>query len=80
MIKMTLLKDPINKEPPQRRSLFRTTCKVQGKVCNVILDSGSIDNIASVEMVTKPNFQRVPHPYPYKVSWLNKGQQVLISE
>lgn len=80
MINRTLLKVPTIKEPPQRKSLFRTSCKVRGKVCKVIMDSRSTNNIASIEMVTKLNLQRLPHPHPYKVSWLNKGQQALISE
>lgn len=75
----TLLKVPTVKEPPQRKYLFRTSCKVQGKVWKVIMDSGSTDNIASIEIVTKLNLQRIPHSHPYKVSCLNKGQQALIS-
>lgn len=80
MINMALLKVSTIKEPPQRKYVFRTSCKVQGKVCKVIVDLGSTINIAFVEMVTKLNLQRIPHPHPYKVSWLNKGQQALISE
>ena len=34
-------------EPAQRKALFRTICKVQGKCCKVIIDSGSIDNLVS---------------------------------
>ena len=74
MLKRTLLKVPTNKEPPQRRSLFRTTCKVSGKVSKVIVDFGSTDNLASKEMVDKLGLQTIPHPYPYRVSWLNKEQ------
>lgn len=31
-------------------------------------------------MVDKLKLKRLPHANPYKVSWLNKGQQVLVDE
>ena len=55
MLQRTLLKVPNPIEPPQRKALFWTTYKVKGKVCKVIIDSRSIDNIASREMVNKLN-------------------------
>jgi len=35
----------------QRTRVFRTSCKTKDKVCKVIVDSGSMDNIISTEMV-----------------------------
>ena len=64
----------------QRKALFRTACKVQGKCCKVVIDSGSTDNIVSTEMVEKLNLKKVKHPTPYKVSWLHKGHQLLVTE
>jgi hypothetical protein len=37
----------------QRNSLFRTACKTKDRVCKVIVDSGSMDNLVSTEMVEK---------------------------
>jgi hypothetical protein len=37
----------------QWKSLFRTTCKTIDKVCKVIIDSGSTNNLVSTEMVEK---------------------------
>lgn len=34
-------------EPCKRSNLFRTHCKSRGKIYNVIVDSGSIDNLVS---------------------------------
>ena len=34
-------------EPVQRKSLFKTRCKSQGKCCKMVIDSGSIDNLVS---------------------------------
>ena len=34
-------------EPGQRRSLFCTRCKCEGKFCDVIVDGGSTNNLVS---------------------------------
>jgi hypothetical protein len=68
------------KEPTQRKSLFRTVCKSRGKCCKVVIDSGSTNNLVSIEMVEKLGLKRTMHPTPYKVSWLQKGHQVLVNE
>eukprot|EP00253_Pinus_taeda_P019746 PITA_19746 len=67
-------------ELPQRKTLFRTVCKVQGKCCQMIIDSGSTDNLVSTEVVEKLKLKTRRHPTPYKVSWLQKGHQLLVSE
>ena len=41
------------------------------KVCRVIIDSGSCNNIASTEMVEKLGLQTKRHPHPYHMQWLN---------
>lgn len=39
-----------------------------------------MDNLASINMVSKLGLNKFPHPYPYKVSQLSKEQQALVSE
>ena len=46
----------------------------------MLIDSGSIENLVSKEMVEKIELEIIPHPYPYNVSWLTKGQQTLVTE
>ena len=60
--------------------MFRIVCKVQGKCCKVIIDGGSIDNLVYTEVIEKLNLQKTKHPIPYKVSWLQNGHQLLVSE
>eukprot|EP00253_Pinus_taeda_P033278 PITA_33278 len=67
-------------EQTQRKALFRTVCKAQGKCCKMIIDSGSTDNLVSVEMVEKLALKRLKHPTPYRVSWLQKRHQLLVDE
>ena len=67
-------------EPSQRKYLFKTMCKVQGKCCKMVIESGNIENLVSTEMVEKLSLKRTKHHVPYKVSWLHKGHQILVSE
>lgn len=66
------------KELVQRRSLFRIMCKSKGQCCKVIIDCGSTNK--EIEMVEKFILKKIIHPHPYKVSWLQKGHQVLVNE
>lgn len=45
MLRRVLFKEPMKEEAKQRRELFRTTCKVLGEVCKVIIDLGSTKNV-----------------------------------
>eukprot|EP00253_Pinus_taeda_P004758 PITA_04758 len=67
-------------ETIQRNNLFRTTCNSKGKCCKVIIDSGSTDNVVSTEMVDKLELAKTIHPTPYRVSWLQKGHQIIVIE
>jgi hypothetical protein len=63
----------------QRTRLFRTTCKDKDRVWKVIIDSGSMDNLISIDMVEKLEMEMTYHPSPYRVSWLQKGHQVTVT-
>lgn len=60
--------------------MFKTTCKESGKCCNVVIDSRSTNNLVFIEMVEKLGLEKMVHPTPYKVSWLHKDRQVLVSQ
>jgi hypothetical protein len=64
----------------QRTRLFRIACKTKDRKCKVIVDSGSTDNLVSIEMVEKLELETTDHPSPYKVSWLQKGHQVSVTK
>jgi hypothetical protein len=78
MKKVILKQDPEAENPVQRNNLFRTSCKMKDRVCKVIIDSGSTDNLVSTEMVEKLELEMTTHPTLYKVSWLQKGHQVTL--
>jgi hypothetical protein len=74
MLRKVLLKPKEEVEKPvQRNNLFRTTYKTKDRVCKVIIDSGSNDNLVSTKMVEKLELETTAHLKPYKVSWLQKG-------
>jgi hypothetical protein len=81
MMRKVLLKPEKEQENlAQRNSLFRTACKTKDRVCKVIVDSNSIDNLISTEMVEKLELETIAHPSPYIVSWLQKGHQVNVTK
>jgi hypothetical protein len=61
-----------------RTNIFHTTCTVADKVCKMIIDSGSCENIASEEAVHKLQLKTERHPKPYKLLWLTKGSEVKV--
>jgi len=51
----------------QRENIFNSRCTIKGKVCSLIINSGSCTNVASVSVVEKLNLQATTHPHPYNV-------------
>jgi hypothetical protein len=80
MRKVLLMPEKEAENPTQRNSVFRIACKTKDRVCKVIVDSGSIDNLISIEMVEKLELETVVHPSPYRVLWLQKGHQVNVTK
>ena len=62
MVRRTLWNEQLDGEPILRKSLFKTTCKIEGKCCKVFIDRGSFDNLASKELVYKMKLKRLRHP------------------
>ncbi|XP_020871957.1 uncharacterized protein LOC110225923, partial [Arabidopsis lyrata subsp. lyrata] len=63
-----------------RSNLFRSTCTINGKVCKLIIDSGSCTNVISREAVRKLGLKYAAHPFPYKLAWLNTGSEISVSK
>ncbi|XP_071713543.1 uncharacterized protein [Rutidosis leptorrhynchoides] len=72
--------------PPQddypwlRNNIFRTKVTAQGKVCSMIIDGGSCDNVVSKDMVDKLNLKAEDHPEPYQLTWLKRSNHVKVSK
>ena len=57
LVVQRLLLTPKQEEPSQRHKIFRTRCTVNKRVCDIIIDNGSSENIVSKVMVTKLGLQ-----------------------
>ncbi|GJU60539.1 RNA-directed DNA polymerase [Tanacetum coccineum] len=63
-----------------RNNIFRTKCTTKGKVCTVIIDGGSCDNMVATTMVDKLGLSVQDHPEPYQLTWLKKGNVVRVTQ
>lgn len=63
-----------------RNNIFHTSCTSHGKACDVIIDSGSCENVVSKAMVDKLPLKVEKHPNPYKLSWLQKGNSIKVDQ
>ncbi|GKD70961.1 RNA-directed DNA polymerase, partial [Tanacetum coccineum] len=61
-----------------RTNIFRTQCTAKGKVCTVIIDGGSCENMVSTTMVEKLGLPIQNHPDPYQLTWLKKGHRLCV--
>ena len=80
MIKRLLSSSNKDLETSQRENIFHTRSLVAGNVCSVIIDAGSCANVASSRLVSKLRFNTLPHPRPYKLRWLNEGNELVVSK
>ena len=56
-----------------RHNIFHTKCTTKGKVCNLIIDGGSCENVVSATMVEKLGLKTVDHPSLTSCHGLLKG-------
>lgn len=55
----------------QRHNIFKSRCYIGGKICKMIIDSGSVDNYIADHVVKKLELPVTSHPEPYTVGWVN---------
>ncbi|KAB2595470.1 hypothetical protein D8674_030920 [Pyrus ussuriensis x Pyrus communis] len=58
-----------------RHNIFCTKCTTNGKICNVIIDDGSCENVVSQEMVDKLKLKTEKRLVPYKLACFQKGNE-----
>lgn len=66
-------------ETNQCHNLFHTKGVVKDCCVCIIIDGGSCNNLASLEMVEKLSITTCPHPRPYYIQWFNNSDKVKVT-
>ena len=69
----------VKEDNNQRHNLFHTRGMIRDKLCSIIVDNGSYNNIASQELVERIGLKQRRHPSPYKIQWLNECGTLRVS-
>ncbi|KAI0520337.1 hypothetical protein KFK09_007809 [Dendrobium nobile] len=75
-----LLLAPRQASNSQRHAIFRTRCTLNGKVCDLLIDSGCTENVISRAVVQSLQLKTSQNPNPYKISWVKKGMEISVTE
>ena len=70
----------LEREPEQRKTLFRKKCKIEGKCCDLVIDGSDSKNLVSIEVVHKLKLKCTLPLEAYRMSWLQNGHWVSINK
>ncbi|XP_040994300.1 uncharacterized protein LOC121240841 [Juglans microcarpa x Juglans regia] len=73
-----LLLTPKHEDHTQRHVIFKARCTINHNVCNLIIDSGSCENIVSKALISTLKLHTEQYPKPYKISWIKKGVETKV--
>ena len=79
MVRRSCFTPKAEEQCPQRFKLSQSRCTINGRVCPFVIDSGSCENVIAADAVTKLKIQDEPHPYPYKLSWLQQNHDLVVT-
>lgn len=54
-----------------RQQIFQTRATCFGKICSMIIDTGSCTNVISSDTVRQLGLKVEPHPEPYDLAWID---------
>ena len=63
----------------QRNEIFRARCTINKRVCDLIIDSGSVENIASKSLVTKLGLKTKKH-FGYQARTENRKASLSVQD
>lgn len=63
-----------------RKNIFHRRCTSHGKVCNVVIDSGSFKNLISTEMLDKFKLKMETYPTSFKLSSVWKESKLKVNK
>ncbi|GKA45002.1 aspartyl protease_2 domain-containing protein [Tanacetum coccineum] len=80
VIRRVLHTKEIASNDEQREHIFHSRCTIKGKVCSLIIDSGSCTNVASTTLINKLIIPTSLHPNPYNPQWKNHGTDMKVTK
>jgi hypothetical protein len=63
----------------QRSNIFQSQCKIQDKVCKLIIDGGSFTNAISLDLVAALSLSTWRLPTPCYMQWMNQSGMLKIT-
>jgi len=75
-----LLYTPAQADESQRKRIFEGKCFVTNKVCKLVINSCSCENLVSKSLVEHLKLKTRPHPTPYNIGWIKKGPSMKITQ
>ena len=76
-LQLVLFRDCCNQKTPditQWYQIFYSGCSIKEKVCNLITDNRSCENMVSRALINHLMLETKPHPHPYTIGWITKGK------
>lgn len=73
VLQITLL---ASKEEGKCNNLFKTHCSIKNKLCNLIVDSGNMENLVSQKLEDYLKLSTEPHENPYTLGWVSNASHV----
>ena len=52
----------------------------KNKVCNLIIDNGSYENIIFSALVDYLKLETKPHPHSYIIGWIKRGPSIKVTD
>ncbi|KAK9733218.1 hypothetical protein RND81_04G051900 [Saponaria officinalis] len=80
LVLRTLHTEAAPDETEQRERLFHSRCKVNDRICTLIVDSGSCTNVIARDIITKLKILTKDHPKPYRLHWLDGNNGVMVKK
>lgn len=68
-----------SKDEGQRTNMVKTHCSIKNKVCNLIVDNGSIENLVSQNSVDYLKLSIELHEKPHTLGWVNNGSKLRVT-
>jgi hypothetical protein len=65
-------------EHDQRHNLFQTRGVVKERTIRIIIDGGSCNNLASIDMVEKLALPTQQRPHPYYIQWFESSRKIKV--